>query len=63
MLERYPQVRIVIYVLSILANITSFFVVLYNADLAQAFVSTSALLTTLAGAVAVSNVDPSDRDL
>ena len=60
MLTQFPQVRVVLYVLSILTSIASFFVVIYSPELAQAFVSTSALLTTAAGAVAVSNVNPED---
>jgi hypothetical protein len=55
-LEQFPQVRVVLYVLAILTNIASFFVVIYSPELAQAFVSTSALLTTAAGTVAISNV-------
>jgi len=60
MLTQFPQARVILYVLSILTNIASFFVVLYSPDLAQAFVSTSALLTTAAGAVAITNVNPDD---
>lgn len=60
MLTQFPQVRVVLYALAILTNVASFFVVLYSPELAQAFVSTSALLTTAAGAVAITNVNPDD---
>lgn len=60
MLTQFPQVRVVLYALAILTNVASFFVVIYSPELAQAFVSTSALLTTAAGAVAITNVNPDD---
>jgi hypothetical protein len=63
MLTQFPQVRVVLYALAILTNIASFFVVIYSPELAQAFVSTSALLTTAAGAVAITNVNPEDGRL
>lgn len=51
-------IRRVIYALAIASNIASFFVVLSNPDLALAFVSTSTLLTGVAGATALSNPTP-----
>ena len=58
MLSQYPYIRVAIYVLAIASQIASFFVVLVDKDLALAFVSTSTLLTGVAGYAALSNLSP-----
>lgn len=59
MFSNYPAIRIGLYVLSLASTIASFFVTLYNPDLAIAFVSTSGVLTTAAGITALSNIENS----
>lgn len=56
-----PMIRRVIYALAIASNVASFFVILVSPELAVAFVSTSTLLTGVAGSTALSNVtQPTD---
>lgn len=58
MLSNHPRIRVGIYVAAVAAQIASFFVTLYSADLAQAFVSTSQVLAAVAGVTALTNLTP-----
>lgn len=60
MFSNHPKIRIGIYCLAVASQIASFFVVLTDPDLAAAFVSTSTVLTSVAGVTAVSNVPKAD---
>ena len=62
MLANHPNVRLVIYIVGIAAQIASFFVSIFSPDLAQAFSQTSDVLGAVALATAVTNVpkEPSD---
>lgn len=60
MFQNHPKVRVAIYGLAIASQIASFFVILVNPDLAVAFVSTAALLTTVAGVQALTNITPAN---
>ncbi|MCU1440002.1 MAG: hypothetical protein JWP85_999 [Rhodoglobus sp.] len=58
MLSKYPAVRVAIYLLAVASQIASFFVFIVNKDLASAFVSTSSVLTAIAGVTALTNITP-----
>lgn len=55
-----PSVRKAIYGVAIAAQIASFFLVITFPELAAAFVATSGLLASVAGATALSNVTPAE---
>jgi hypothetical protein len=56
MLENHPRIRIAVYGLAIVSQVAAFFCAVLAPDLVVPFVATSALLTTAAGGVAISNV-------
>lgn len=56
MFSNSPRVRQIVYGLAIAAQIASFFVALYSPDLANAFVATAGVLSTVAGVTALTNV-------
>ena len=58
MFNDHPTVRKAIYGLAIAAQIAAFFLVVSFPELAAAFVATSGLLASVAGATALSNVTP-----
>lgn len=58
MFSNSPRVRQIVYGLAIAAQIASFFVALYSPDLANAFVATAGVLSTVAGVTALTNVHP-----
>ncbi len=58
MFSNSPRVRQIVYGLAIAAQIASFFVAIVNPDLANAFVATAGVLSTVAGVTALTNVHP-----
>ena len=58
MFSNSPRARQVVYVLAVASQIASFFVALYSSDLANAFVATAGVLSTVAGVTALTNVHP-----
>lgn len=58
MFSNSPRARQVVYVLAVASQIASFFVALYSPDLANAFVATAGVLSTVAGVTALTNVHP-----
>lgn len=56
MFSEHPTVRIVIYALSVAAQIASVFIALTKPELAAAFVTVAGILSTLAGGTALSNI-------
>lgn len=62
MLANYPTVRIIIYILGIVAQIVSFFVTIFSPELAQAFSQTSDVLGAVAIATAITNVPKEPND-
>jgi len=61
MFTNSPRIRQVIYGLALAAQIASFFVSLFDAALADAFVATAGVLATVAGVTALSNISPDVR--
>ena len=60
MLSSHPTVRVILYVVALVAQIVSFFVAITSPELAAAFVSTSTVLGAAAAGTALSNVPKSD---
>lgn len=58
MFSNSPRVRQIVYGLAVASQIASFFVAIVNPDLANAFVATAGVLSTVAGVTALSNVHP-----
>ena len=56
MFSNSPRVRQIVYGLAIASQIASFFVAIINPDLANAFVATAGVLSTVAGVTALTNV-------
>ena len=56
MFSNSPRVRQIVYGLAIASQIASFFVAIVNPDLANAFVATAGVLSTVAGVTALTNV-------
>lgn len=62
MLSSYPIVRLVIYLIAIVAQVASFFVTITSPELADAFSQTSDVLATLALATAATNLPKKELD-
>lgn len=58
MFSNSPRVRQIVYGLAIASQVASFFVAIINPDLANAFVATAGVLSTVAGVTALTNVHP-----
>jgi hypothetical protein len=56
MFSNNPRVRQIVYGLAVASQIASFFVAIVNPDLANAFVATAGVLSTVAGVTALTNV-------
>lgn len=61
MFNDHPTVRKAIYGLAIAAQIASFFLVISFPELAAACVSTSGVLAAVAGATALTNINPAPQ--
>ena len=58
MFTNYPAIRVGIYVGAIATQVAAFFLVIAYPEFAAACVSTSALLASVAGVTALTNVTP-----
>lgn len=58
MFSNSPRVRQIVYGLAVASQIASFFVAIVNPDLANAFVATAGVLSTVAGVTALTNITP-----
>ena len=56
MLKNYKNIRVIIYIIGIAAQIASFFVTIFSPELAQAFNQTSDVLGTVALGTALTNL-------
>lgn len=60
MLKNYRTVRVILYVLGIVAQVASFFVTIVSPELAAAFTQTANVLGAVALGTAVTNVPGQD---
>ena len=56
MLKNHKELRVVIYLVGIAAQIASFFVTIFSPELAQAFSQTADVLATVALGTALTNI-------